>query len=276
MKIAVVNDIHVGLQMEHKGQMRAASHLAERRFPELLMRIVEKHQPDCVVNLGDLIRGESREIDIKRYLQSLSAFQKISCPTIHVIGNHEIRYMSVSDVEQCWKERSFDQISYGTRVILGVRIIWLGMLAKKEDGKKHYLPEDQLHWLRHQLESAKEPILVFIHCAIDDQDARGNFFYEELEKGDSSSFFLENQLEIRAILQKNKLLRGVFQGHLHYFHMRVIDDLPYITCPAMVENICAPGMRDNFPEVYTILDIEPQGATVKCYSRDHCFAGIEL
>jgi len=29
MKVAVVNDIHVGKLMKHKGQVRAASHLAE-------------------------------------------------------------------------------------------------------------------------------------------------------------------------------------------------------------------------------------------------------
>jgi len=237
---------------------------------------MERHQPDCVVNLGDLIRGESREVDLARYAQSLLAFQKLKCPTIHLIGNHETKYMQVPDVEQCWQEHSFDQVSYGTRVILGFRIVWLGMQTRKEDMKKHYLPENQLQWLANLVNSTKEPILLFSHCAIDDHDITGNFFYEEIDKGDRTPFFLENQLEVRAVLQKSKLLRGVFQGHLHYFHMRVIDDLPYITCPAMVENICAPGIQDNFPEVYTILEVELQRMVLKCYSRDHCFAGIEL
>ncbi len=53
-------------------------------------------------------------------------------------------------------------------------------------------------------------------------------------------------------------------------------ELPYLTCPAMGDNICAPQLQENFPEIYTILTADSSNITCKAYSRDFCFAGVEL
>ena len=59
MKIAVVNDIHVGKTLEHKGRVRASSHLVEDA-PNFLKDIQQQHSPDALINLGDLIRSERK------------------------------------------------------------------------------------------------------------------------------------------------------------------------------------------------------------------------
>ena len=71
------------------------------------------------------------------------------------------------------------------------------------------------------------------------------------------------------------MVSAVFQGHLHYLHAKFIDNVPYITLPAMVENTCAPEMHNNFPEVYSIINLSEKGLQVKSYSRQYCFAGFE-
>lgn len=61
MKIAIVNDIHVGKCLEHNGKVRASSHLVEDMLKGFLQGIISEHTPDALVNLGDLIRSEGRE-----------------------------------------------------------------------------------------------------------------------------------------------------------------------------------------------------------------------
>lgn len=62
MKIAVVNDIHVGKSLEHGGRIRASSHLVEEVLPGFLKEIVQQHSPNVLINLGDLIRNEEIQI----------------------------------------------------------------------------------------------------------------------------------------------------------------------------------------------------------------------
>ena len=42
----------------------------------------------------------------------------------------------------------------------------------------------------------------------------------------------------------------------------------------MGDNICGPNIRDNVPEIYTILTFEKNRIIAKAYSGKYCFAGI--
>lgn len=129
MKIAIINDVHVGKPLERRGVMRAASHLAQDALPRLLSNIVQLHQPDLIVNLGDLIRSEGREHDQNLYRQALVPFQSLSCPVLHLIGNHDVKRMTTQEVENLWHAAGFKQQSFGIKEIKGVPVIWLGMVC---------------------------------------------------------------------------------------------------------------------------------------------------
>src|ERR1700722_1724703 len=115
MKIAVVNDIHVGKCLEHIGKVRAYSHLVEDMLKRFLREIILEHSPDALINLGDLIRSEEREADITRYRRIISHFEEIKLPVIHLLGNHELKKMLLKDIESAWNDRGFDQKSYGAK-----------------------------------------------------------------------------------------------------------------------------------------------------------------
>lgn len=66
MKIAVVNDIHVGRRLEHNGQVRASSHLVEEILENFLQGIIRQHSPEVLINLGDLIRSEEKGSDLAK------------------------------------------------------------------------------------------------------------------------------------------------------------------------------------------------------------------
>ncbi len=275
MKIAVVNDIHVGKCLEHQGKVRASSHLVEEMLKRFLQEIIYQHAPDVLINLGDLIRSENEQSDLMRYARLIADFQHLQCPIIHLVGNHELKKIPLQEIELIWQQMGFDQKSYGCQHMGHFSLIWLGLEADAHHHSIRRLPTDQLHWLKEQLNQIKQPIIIFTHCAIDDHDVNGNFFYEASEKSNRRTLFLENQETIRNMINDSNCVIAVLQAHLHYFHTKVIKGIPYITCPAMGDNICGPHVRDNIPEIYTILTFENQRVTAKAYSGQYCFAGYE-
>lgn len=113
MKIAVVNDIHVGKCLEHNGKVRASSHLIEDMLQGFLQEIITEHSPDTLINLGDLIRSEEKDSDITKYRSLISKFEPITCPVIHLLGNHELKKMHLDHIESAWQDCGFAQKSYG-------------------------------------------------------------------------------------------------------------------------------------------------------------------
>lgn len=275
MKIAVVNDIHVGKSLEHEGKVRASSHLIENTLQGFLQHIQQQHCPDVLINLGDLIRSESKELDLQAYRRLVGNFEQVSSPVIHLLGNHELKKMPLSDIEKVWQEYGFNQKSYGYKDVGDFTLIWLGLELNPENHRVRLLPLEQLSWLERQLSQNNRPTIIFTHCAIDDHDVNGNFFYEASANRSKTALFLENQEPIRNVISRSGCVIAVLQAHLHYFHSKQIDGIPYITCPAMGDNICGPNIRDNIPEIYTILTFDKNRITAKAFSGQYCFAGYE-
>lgn len=275
MKIAVVTDIHVGKPLEHNGKVRASSHLVESKLTDYLQGIITEHRPDAVVNLGDLIRSEGREADIVKYGRLISGFKSINCPVIHLLGNHELKKMHADDAENIWQDNGFAQKSFGYKVIGTIALIWLGLELDPYNHRIRSLPSEQLHSLSDLLKRIDQPAIIFTHCAIDDHDVNGNFFYEATDNRDKSALFLKNSEEIREVLAASGRVAAVLQAHLHYFHVKEIDGIPYVTCPAMGDNICGPDAVAHVPGIYTILSCIGDRVTVKSFSGKYCFAGYE-
>jgi hypothetical protein len=275
MKVVIVNDIHVGKSLEYNGKVRASSHLIEGVLEKFLQDIQQQHSPDAFINLGDLIRSEDEELDLQVYRRLIDTFGKVSSPVIHLLGNHELKKMPLGDIERVWQECGFDQKSYGYKEIGDFVLIWLGLELNPDDHRVRSLPSEQLSWLKKQLIQNNRPTVIFAHCAIDDHNVTGNFFYEASDNKSKSALFLENQESIRNVISASGCVVAVLQAHLHYFHSKQVDGVPYITCPAMGDNICGPNIRDNIPEIYTVLTFEKNRFTAKAYSGKYCFAGYE-
>ncbi|MFZ0565967.1 MAG: metallophosphoesterase [Chlamydiales bacterium] len=275
VKIAIVNDVHVGKSLEHDGKVRASSHLMEDMFESFLEQIAQHHSPDIIVNLGDLIRSEKRETDLTKYQKLIEIFEKIKIPVIHLLGNHELKKMPLNEIENLWQHHGFSQKSFGRQDFDKFTLIWLGLELDSVDHRIRLLPLEQLEWLEIQLKKNQRPTIIFTHCAIDDHDVKGNFFFEATDNHNTRALFLQNQEAIRKIISSYGNVVAVFQAHLHYFHTRQIDGIPYITCPAMGDNIYGPNVKDNIPEIYTLLTFQQNHVSAKAYSGKYCFAGCE-
>lgn len=275
MRIAVVNDVHVGRPLMHSHRARASSDRIEERLETLLDRVIKRHAPDLIINLGDLIRSQDIDEDTIVYRRLIAIFNRMKCPVIHMVGNHELKCMSMSILENLWTEIKGDQKSYGSRIIGEYQVIWLGLVLDPNDSRVCLLPSEQVNWLSEKLQMTHLPTLVFSHCPIDDHDTSGNFFYEAFDNRSKKALFLSNQNEVREVIASCQYVKAVFQAHLHYLNITRLGPIPYITCPAMGDNICGPEIDINIPEIYTLINIDPIKLSVKAFSGDYCFGGYE-
>jgi Icc protein len=278
LKIAILSDIHIGPTLQYQGYVRAASHLVANSIPKVLQHIVDRHTPDLLINLGDLIRSEEEQLDVQRYAAGLDYFHNMGLPVLHLLGNHELKKMTVEQVEGIWKTKGYHHKSYGSMHLGHVNLIWLGIeprLCEVKNRKLYHLPEEQVVWLEKTLRDTPKPTLIFTHCPIDAQDLNGNFYYETFDQHQPVGAFLENQHSLQQLLQSYPHVKAVFQAHLHHFNTKVIDNIVYVTCPAMGDNISAPDNADHVSEIYTLLTIDSQLLTAKAYVRNFCFAGTE-
>lgn len=273
MKIAFINDIHVGKDAVKDGHVRAASSKAFSYLPSVINQI-KKHLPDLLVDLGDLIRSESVSEDFRNYEKTLNIFESFEKPVIHLLGNHEVKQLKVEDIKSIWQKQGIEQEVFGSRVVNGIKCIWLDFEQEKNaQGIRTTLPQTRLDWLDEELSKDKTPVIILSHYVLTDQNLDGNFYFEK-----PLNIFGEynNKEVVLAILKKHRHILSVFSAHTHELHFKVVDNIPHITLPAMVENIAAPETNDNFPEVYTIVNIEEKIITVKCYSRQYCFTTLEI
>lgn len=274
MKIAILSDIHVGPPLMLGLALRAASHRSEEMLPQVLEQIVKQHAPDLIINFGDLVRSESSHLDAQRYSSTLQVFQRSNCPVLHLVGNHELKRMSIYQLKELWQAHGYFQEPYGVMQLGGVQLVWLGLETDPRCHKSHKLPQEQYDWLKALLATTNTPTLIFTHCAIDDQDLSGNFFYETFDARQKQAFFLQNHKQIRELF--TPAVKAVFQAHLHYFHAKTLRGVTYITCPAMGDNLCAPDVHETMPEIYTLVTFDEGRLTAKAFSRQYCFAGTEV
>lgn len=278
MKIAVINDIHLGKDLEISeltGKTRAASSLGWERVPKLLTRIEQKHQPDLFIQGGDLIRSDSEQEDTKNYNQALSCFSKLKTPVIHTLGNHEIRKLDHQNISDIWQQLSIDQPFFGSIEIQGIQIIWLGIENSIQQAENFcVLPEEQLTWLDKTLQQSQKPTIIFSHMAWNNQDMHGNYYFETLGKAKAHYW---NQQSIQDIVKNHSNILGIFSAHVHWLYANTIFNIPFCSLPSMVENIASPEIDTVFPEVYSIVEIrEKCQVTLTCYSREFAFFKTEL
>lgn len=159
------------------------------------------------------------------------------------------------------------QEDFGMRKIGDVAVYWLGIAGGEFDPL--IVPDEQILWLDQMLRENHQASFLFLHLGMDQHDTGGSFHPKY------PYFFAANQDELQAVILRHAHLKAVFQAHLHHFYVKFIGSVPFITLPSMLENICAPALMDNFPEIYSILSFEKNKLLVNCYAREYVFAGFE-
>jgi hypothetical protein len=101
------------------------------------------------------------------------------------------------------------------------------------------LPEEQLSWLGRDLEQARPPCVVLMHHPASEMVLTGNRWFEHAPH----ICRVAERRKLRSVIEASGKVVGVFNGHVHWNHLDVIERIPYVTLQSLTENLDddAPG-----------------------------------
>lgn len=214
LKIGILNDLH------YDGGVDAMNRLYEA------VAMLNQGNIEFLVVLGDLIESGS-EIHARRLLREVSALcDAFHGPVYFMPGNHDLDHLS--------KAQFYDALGR-TDERPTFRFLQEGVEFIAIDGNfspdgteydsgnfewgKSCVPDEQLAWLKDQLDAAQSPVVLFSHQRID-------------VPGD---FSVQNHDAVRDVIRQSGKVKAVFQGHQHADDMRQIDGTAYYTLAAHKE-----------------------------------------
>ncbi|HPT30068.1 MAG TPA: metallophosphoesterase [bacterium] len=228
MKILIISDIHYGEDTNYPahGGEDYINHFGSQ-FENYIPKFKTLAQEyDLIINLGDLIAEVNADNDAELYKKALGLLN-VGVPVKCVLGNHELRNLSRSQLAQIIGENSpyysFDINNYHHIVLDSFR---------NDRTEQCRIDPEQLAWLKEDLKKTNLPTLIYCHYILDDQSLDNNYYF----KGKPHRAYIENKAEVRKIFEDSQKVMAVFCGHLHFFHQENINNLEYITVPAFTEN----------------------------------------
>lgn len=234
VRFGLITDVHFGPAASFGGKLRKLSHEAGRLTERFVQRMNEVERPDLVINLGDVIEDESLEADRQNYRRFVEILSGLEAPVLHVAGNHDFVHLTAADLRALW---GHEGALYYCRDLGGVHFAILHTLEEKDVAVR--LPEEQLEWLRSDLERAQFPCVVLMHHPASEMELTGNRWFETAPH----ICRVAERRKLRDILEASTKVVAVFNGHVHWNHLDVITGIPYVTLQSLIENLDddAPG-----------------------------------
>ncbi|HEX5169016.1 MAG TPA: metallophosphoesterase [Cyclobacteriaceae bacterium] len=222
------------------------------------MAEMNKQRLDFVVHLGDFKDQDEHPDENKTlaYLQKLEdSYAVFKGPRYHVLGNHDtdsiskkqfLQYVTNTGIDKNRSYYSFDQ--------QGLHFVVLDA-DYKIDGTDYdkgnfewtdsFIPDKQLQWLKDDLQKTKTPTVVFVHQLLDNVD--------------DHDFCVKNADDVRDVIQKQKNVLAVFQGHRHKERYNKLENVHFCTLPGMVDFTGPESNSFSILEVYKSGDINMIG-----------------
>ncbi len=192
---------------------------------------------DFVVELGDLkdMNHDHDAASALRFLDDIeSDLQSFGGKVYHVLGNHDMDCISkeefLSHTTNPGKARGRSYYSFKAR---GVQFIVLDANFNEDRSpycrgnfkwQEAFIPQEELDWLRKELQRSKKPVVVLSHQLLD------NF------SGAPKSVCIGNADKVVELLEASGRVLAVLQGHHHSGHYSQRNGIHYWTMKAMIEN----------------------------------------
>ncbi|MCP4644394.1 MAG: hypothetical protein GY851_28380 [bacterium] len=215
--------------------------------------LMNQEKVDFLVELGDFKDQDSPPEEAKtlEYLKRIEAvFQQFDGPRYHALGNHDMdsvskeQFMAAVTNTKIPPERtyySFD--SKGLHVVV-LDANFTNDGTPYDHGNFNWtdanIPQEELDWLKADLEASKRPVVVCLHQLLDAPDEGG-------------SVYIHNASAVRSVIEASGKVLAVFQGHHHEGSHSCIEGIHYYTLKAVVEGS---GAENN---AYAIVDVRPDG-----------------
>lgn len=231
LRFALVADPHIGPEKPYEGEVRKLSRHSLPYLSELAREICLSHEPQFVVQLGDLIEdADSWQTDRANFESGLNIFDRISVPVLNVVGNHDQISLSQTELAVLNKKESL----YYSQDIADWHCVVL--FSSSVEHTDIHISQAQQEWLAADLEASDKPSLVFLHHPLDNQDLTGNVWFEKYP----DYCFVEERAEVRRIFERSGKVQAVFNGHVHQNRVSTIEGIHYVTIQSLVEKIAEP------------------------------------
>ena len=236
LTFALITDLHFGPEAGFAGKLRKLTRSAPGLAKAFVGRMNDVVRPDFIVNLGDDIEDESHDADLARYRACVDLLRGANAELFNVAGNHDTAHLSASELLSVWRRPELSTLHYSFDR-QGVHFVVLHTVERKDVNVT--VGEEQLAFLRDDLARTSAPSIVLMHHSAAEQDLRGNRWFE----GSPHICLVEERQALRKILRESGRVQAVFNGHLHWNHLDVIDGIPFVTLQSLIENLDddAPG-----------------------------------
>ncbi len=234
LRFAQVSDVH----FLENGSNTTFKMVGEspRLLDDAVSQINERNDIDFVMFTGDQI-DKSFEKELRAFLPHA---QKLNAPWYFAFGNHDrcvggylttLVYLEmVRNVNTNFK---FKKAYYSFEPKKNYKVIVLDNIITDEITSNGYIDEEQLKWLKKELDSSKkDTVLIFMHVPV-------------IEPFASPNHKLRNAIALKQLIESYKNPIGVFQGHYHAAKITQHENVLYVSSPALV----------SYPNAFRIVNV---------------------
>src|SRR5512135_1989185 len=234
LSFAICSDLHFGPEALHKGKLRKLTAHSGRILGDIVERLNSSHRPELLVNLGDDVEDATAELDRARYRECLDILDRATADRLHVAGNHDVINITEEELRGEWdRSAGWAKEAWAATGKLyysldrgGVHFVVLHTRESKD--RNISIEPEQLLWLERDLEAAHLPVIVLMHHPATDQHLVGNRWFE----GRAHVALVQERKKLRSILERHRERKpggilAVFNGHLHWNHLDLINGIPY-------------------------------------------------
>jgi hypothetical protein len=227
---------------------------------------MDSWSPDLVGMLGDMIdnnrEGEHTDEewlelleDVEDYWQTSTAGNFDDATKLHVVGNHEFLFGSLSDVRAVIAANydyfetdllygSFDDGDYHI-IVLDSEYESDGTHADDENLLEGYIGPSQLGWLESDLIATDKKSIVFVH-----RQAAPSYVDDHWKDGAEAYTWLTDANTLKDMLHDSGKVIAIFCGHTHWYRNDHKYDMPYIDIPALTCYNCSGRPYEARPRLY--------------------------
>jgi ubiquinone/menaquinone biosynthesis C-methylase UbiE len=271
--LMALTDVHAGSVAEGFCSGRKLTDAASGLLDGVLKEASFRSDLQGVLCLGDLIEhagarvpeSSRAAVDQANFERVLRQFDSLRVPSLHCIGNHPV--MSVA--EQALADTLGLDRPYYARDIGDHRVIMLhsrfshkGDSAEHKSGSGIFIDQEQIRWLRNELERTDRHVLVCCHHPLSEQDLRGNVWFEKYPQ----CALTENRDEVQELLAKSDKVVAVLNVHTHWNYLTQDKfGTPHLTLQSLSENFRNDGTPAN---TYGVVVLKDAAFNIEIFGND--------
>ena len=227
LRLLIITDIHHGAPVRTK-QSQASLMLLDE-----FVTIANNSDSQLIIDLGDRINDLDHTTDLRLMKEVAERFSKIKCQKEHLIGNHDIHFLSVEENEKLLssnlRSRSLD--------LCGWHLVFWCPNAKYSPETGFGDDQESITWLQKDLKTNDKPAIIFCHVPQFSGDLTGNFWFANNPWAAS----LPYASTVLDIIQKDPNVKMTVGGHIHWPSLSTLHGVHHITLPSLIESFFSNG-----------------------------------